>query len=435
MVSREDLYELVWAQPMTKVAEQFDVSGTYLARVCSVLNVPRPERGYWAKLAVGRAPAKPPLPEARPGDQLSWSTGGVLQEPPKPRHPPARQRAARVQVPKDRVHPLIRGARKHFEHGREVEEGKYLRPYKKLRVDLTASMACLDKALDFANSLFNALEAQGHRVLEAPANQALFCMEIDGREEPSTQRPLPYPRPVRPYRPTVVYVGSLAIGLAVIEMSEEVLMRYVGGGKYVREADYTPPRSSRSVYGNTWTTTEDVLTGRLRLVAYSPYRAVNWSTQWQETAKAPLGSSLKAIVKGIESAAPPLVAMVEEAQRQAEIRHQKWLAEMERHRRDEDRRKTEESVRESGKELREIIQRWAGIMEVDRFLKGVEARANDLTGDRRSDVLQRLDLAREFLGTQDPLDFFLGWKTPVERYQPQYAGSETAADADDAEAE
>lgn len=67
--------------------------------------------------------------------------------------------------------------------------------------------------------------------------------------------------------------------------------------------------------------------------------------------------------------------MVEEAQRQAEIQHQKWLADMERHRRDEDRRKTEESVRESGKDLREIIQRWAGIMEVDRFLKGVGARA------------------------------------------------------------
>jgi hypothetical protein len=58
---------------MTKVAEQFQVSSSYMARVCSVLRVPRPERGYWVKLAVGKAPTRRPLPEARPGDQVLWS--------------------------------------------------------------------------------------------------------------------------------------------------------------------------------------------------------------------------------------------------------------------------------------------------------------------------------------------------------------------------
>ena len=39
------------------------------------------------------------------------------------------------------------------------------RPYKRLLVDVTASLARLDKALAFANDLFNALESAGHRVL------------------------------------------------------------------------------------------------------------------------------------------------------------------------------------------------------------------------------------------------------------------------------
>ncbi|MDK1389594.1 hypothetical protein QN224_29885 [Sinorhizobium sp. 8-89] len=69
-MTREELYELVWSKPMTEVAKDFDVSGSYMARVCTVLNVPRPERGYWAKLAVGKAPARERLPEAQPGDQL-----------------------------------------------------------------------------------------------------------------------------------------------------------------------------------------------------------------------------------------------------------------------------------------------------------------------------------------------------------------------------
>lgn len=60
---------------------------------------------------------------------------------------------------------------------------------------------------------------------------------------------------------------------------------------------------------------------------------------------------------------------------------------------------------------------------------------NELTGDRRSEVLQRLNRAREFLGTRDPLDVFLAWKTAMERYQPQYEGSSAGADADDADAD
>lgn len=88
MISREELYRLVWSEPMIKVAERFGVSGSYLARVCTVLNVPRPVRGYWSKLAVGKAPKAEPLPEARPGDQTSWSKDGDLQLPPKPRLPP-----------------------------------------------------------------------------------------------------------------------------------------------------------------------------------------------------------------------------------------------------------------------------------------------------------------------------------------------------------
>lgn len=61
MVTRQELYDLVWAKPMTKVAEEFGVSGSYMARVCLTLNVPRPERGYWAKLAVGKAAPPEPL--------------------------------------------------------------------------------------------------------------------------------------------------------------------------------------------------------------------------------------------------------------------------------------------------------------------------------------------------------------------------------------
>lgn len=76
MVAREELYHLVWSEPMIKVAARFGVSGTYLARVCTMLNVPRPPRGYWPKLAVGKAPSIETLPDSLPGDQLNWNEKG-----------------------------------------------------------------------------------------------------------------------------------------------------------------------------------------------------------------------------------------------------------------------------------------------------------------------------------------------------------------------
>jgi len=74
-VSREALFEEVWAEPMLKVAARHGVSSNFLARVCERLKVPHPGRGYWQQLEVGKAEPKPALPDLRPGDELEWARG------------------------------------------------------------------------------------------------------------------------------------------------------------------------------------------------------------------------------------------------------------------------------------------------------------------------------------------------------------------------
>lgn len=37
MVLREELYRFVWSKPMTKFAVRFEVSGSYLPRMCTLL--------------------------------------------------------------------------------------------------------------------------------------------------------------------------------------------------------------------------------------------------------------------------------------------------------------------------------------------------------------------------------------------------------------
>jgi len=36
-LTREELYSLVWSEPMLKVAERFNVSSCYMARFCTLL--------------------------------------------------------------------------------------------------------------------------------------------------------------------------------------------------------------------------------------------------------------------------------------------------------------------------------------------------------------------------------------------------------------
>lgn len=422
LVSREELYELVWSTPMTKVAEKFKVSGSYMARVCSMLRVPRPERGYWARRAVGKAPAQPPLPDAQPGDQLSWSQERELPQSPRPRvAPPATPSRHRVRHSVTGGHRLIREAKEHFNGGRHVDEGQHLSPYKRLMVDVTASRAGLDKALAFANDLFNALESRGHPVVISPPVERFRRAHIEDHEHlPEAQRSeysYGNNRLWSPQRPTVAYVGAVAFGLAVIEMSERVELRYVNG-KYIRESEYLLPKTAASLAHHTWRTSKDIPCGRLRLVVYAPYQGVDWMAMFQESKARPLTKDITAIVRSIEESAGIVVEKVKEEERQAELRRQQWKAQQEQWRREEDHRRVAQSVKESREQLEQIIQVWAKTVSLEQFFEGVQVRAQGLSETERHEILGRLQLAREFVGTQNPLEFFRAWKAPHERYVP-----------------
>lgn len=62
-IGRQALYERVWTTPITALAKAYGISDVGLAKTCKRHNIPRPARGHWAKLAVGRPPARPPLPD------------------------------------------------------------------------------------------------------------------------------------------------------------------------------------------------------------------------------------------------------------------------------------------------------------------------------------------------------------------------------------
>jgi len=189
VVTRESLYEQAWSTPMTKIGERYGVSSSYLARVFTSLNIPRPPVGYWAQVAAGKGKVRPALPESRPGDLTAWSGNGaplqVSRSIPKERQKTSR-RAAVAPAALPRRHPLLLGIEEHFKKVRESENG-YLRPTKRAMADLIVSRTGIAHAVDFANQLYLALMKKGLAVaLSHPATH-MSRASVDHRQEASTR--------------------------------------------------------------------------------------------------------------------------------------------------------------------------------------------------------------------------------------------------------
>ena len=80
-VTREELYTLVWQRPMSRLAEDFEISGNGLAKICDRMDVPYPPRGYWAKKEAGKPVVTFKLPPRKDGVPQATD---IHPTPPKP---------------------------------------------------------------------------------------------------------------------------------------------------------------------------------------------------------------------------------------------------------------------------------------------------------------------------------------------------------------
>jgi len=216
-LTRESLYNIVWSEPMLKVAARLGISSSYMARICTYLNIPKPERGYWAKLAAGKAKSKPPLPEPPPGVSSEIFVGGHEIKLPKtisqaPLN--SKKRKEKIKYIRPTNHVLIKDAIKHFKHGRFKHELGYLKPDKHKLLDLTVTKNTFERALEFAYELFLAFEERGCKVVLSDVG---YKAPVEIREEPSKVTPYSFENLWRPNRCTVVYISTTAIGLTILK--------------------------------------------------------------------------------------------------------------------------------------------------------------------------------------------------------------------------
>ncbi|MGE0371005.1 MAG: hypothetical protein AB7Q01_03855 [Gammaproteobacteria bacterium] len=309
-------------------------------------------------------------------------------------------------------HPLVSRVKPLLEAGRLAWHGKYLKPAKKLLVDLVVTQTGLDKAIAFASELFLALEVRDHSVVIAPNAKRFHRADVDERENPGKGHD--HNNLWSPMRCTVVYIGTVAIGLTDIEMSEAAEARYVNG-EYVRLTDFAPKRRGRYAQDHGWTSTHDFPTGRLCLQAYSPYPRANWIQHWRETPTRDLSGRIPAIVRELEKATIDIARLVEEGERQAEIERQRWEAQRDQWRREEEARRAAKALKDSKEELLQIIDAFAEAKRLEAFFTDAERRAQDLPDEQRERTKARLRRARALIGSTDALERFGAWREPEER--------------------
>lgn len=409
-VTREKLFDEIWAEPIIKVSKRYEVSDSYLVRILKNLNIPRPPRGYWAMVAAGIHPEKPSLPAAKLGDAITWSRDGQTEfatSTADKTKTPRSKRTARIST-----HSLVREAREHFNNLRD-SKSPYLKPYKKLAIDLVVSQATLERGLSITSQFYLLLEDIGNRVRIAPYDQHIYRAEVDERE--NTKPNHYYSDLWHPYRPTVVYIQDVVIGLTIFEISEEVEVGYLNG-EYIPMALYlqNPKIKSKSIY--TFTTTQNIPSGRLCIQAYSTYPGTNWRKQWRESKPGEFSKKLKSIVSELCDSAVEVAQATKVAIQEADERQRKWDIEREKDRLEAEERRRVKNLKDSQDELFSIIESWAEAKRIDEFFKDAQFRANDLSEGDRQAVESRLTEARKLLGTLDALERFKAWKSPENRF-------------------
>jgi hypothetical protein len=412
-VSREKLYELAWSQPMTSIAKLFDVSSSYLARVYASLDVPRPAPGYWAKVAAGKKTFKPKLPDATPDNPGEWDryNDTVLNKKEFAPKPPEKIRKVRSsnQRARPKTHQLLQGAKAHFLKTRDSDIG-YLRPYKQILVDLIISKTSLNVALDIANKLFLAFEDYDYKVRLEPAGSYFQRPEVDERSKPG--KGYRHIKHWSPCRGTIIYVGTVAIGLTLFEVSEQKEMRYVDG-------EYVPVeklKGSRSRYDHySWTTRKDYPTGNFCLRAYSPYQGTSWEHRWQISANADITKLGHKIARELAGQAAVIAAEAKKAEEEAEKQRIEWEEQRRQWEIEAAKRRHDDAVNQSHKDLLEIISNWVEIKRIHEFFEQLEIQVSELADDRKQEIVERIRLAKQLIGSPDALEGILKWATPDER--------------------
>lgn len=341
--TRQELYDLVWSEPMIKLGARYGVSGNGLAKACRRANIPVPERGYWAKLQAGHKSQKTPLPPAK----ADTPTRVTIQPPiPRPTTAEPLHVAASVQEKVDSArksgsaitvpatlsnpHRIIESWLQ--DDRRERRESRRHDSWFATRKGIDE--ADLDKRrLRILSALFKALEVRGYKLTAGDSRY-----------------------------------NNVRIGLGQENLEIQLEERIQQVRRQINDRDGA--KHSYFSRDQKWTQ-EKVPTGEL-ILKIKEERRYGLSKEWRESENEPLEGKLNDVVAQV-------AGMFEELrlrrQREAEEQQRRWKIEEERRRAQMERKR--ESIRFN--RLLGSCKNWRTAAEIRALVAAVEAEPHAIT--------------------------------------------------------
>jgi hypothetical protein len=185
-IDRQTLYEQVWSEPVTVVANSYGLSDVGLAKICRKLCIPLPGRGYWAKVKAGKIMGRARLPTlGKMGQESIMLT--KLDSVALEARTVAKQQAINTRAQNQAIvvpaelsspHPLIRDAAKRLKQreGWSDEKGLRSAPAEVLHLEVTRS--ALDRSLLIMDTLLKALAVRSISArVDAQSKQSIIDIE------------------------------------------------------------------------------------------------------------------------------------------------------------------------------------------------------------------------------------------------------------------
>jgi hypothetical protein len=160
--TRNELYELVWTEPINKISKKFNIPSTELRKACINMDIPLPEHGYWVKKSFGKQVTKQNLPSDYKGEiEISFNQ---VDEP----NPTVETKKAKAdlsyKVPSKLVNPdpLIIAAKKELETSTYMYDG--LKSTKSGELSIRVAPKNIDRALRIFDSIIKLLRARHYKI-------------------------------------------------------------------------------------------------------------------------------------------------------------------------------------------------------------------------------------------------------------------------------
>ena len=172
VLTRQELYDLVWSTPMLSLALDFAMSNVGLAKLCRRHGIPCPGRGYWARRAAGQTVKKPKLPNPPAGsaETIRFLLPDQVPTPvSEPETPPEvlewiereRRPENRIEVPAQvhRYHPLLQKTRESL--AGKFGDPRGARISRREGLDVSVGAESVHRACLILQALVVALEKRG----------------------------------------------------------------------------------------------------------------------------------------------------------------------------------------------------------------------------------------------------------------------------------